>query len=94
MTRFLYLVPFSAVYHGPLPRAAQTAKLIAASLPGVPVSASELARDYLPSVPDPDGLPPGYASFVAAFSAAERADGPQTRTPHGAPATAALRLRG
>ena len=24
-------VPFSAVYHGPLPRAAQTAKLIAAS---------------------------------------------------------------
>jgi broad specificity phosphatase PhoE len=27
-------VPFSAVYHGPLPRAAQTAKLIAASLPG------------------------------------------------------------
>ena len=47
------------VYHGPLPRAAQTAELIAASLPGVPVSPSELAGDYLPSVPDPDGLPPG-----------------------------------
>ena len=29
-------VPFSAVYHGLLPRAAQTAELIAASLPGVP----------------------------------------------------------
>ena len=70
-------VPFSAVYHGPLPRAAQTAELIAASLPGVPVSPSELAGDYLPSVPDPDGLPPGYASFVGAFSAAERADGPK-----------------
>jgi broad specificity phosphatase PhoE len=51
-------VPFSGVYHGPLPRAAQTASLIAASLPGVPVSASDLAGDYLPSVPDPDGLPP------------------------------------
>jgi broad specificity phosphatase PhoE len=32
MTRFLYLVRH-AVYHGPLPRAAQTAELIAASLP-------------------------------------------------------------
>jgi broad specificity phosphatase PhoE len=30
-------VPFSAVYHGLLPRAAQTAELIAASLPGVPI---------------------------------------------------------
>jgi hypothetical protein len=29
-------VPFSAVYHGLLPRAAQTAELIAAGLPGVP----------------------------------------------------------
>ena len=39
MTRFLHLdVPFSAVYHGPLPRAAQTAELIAASLPGFPSS--------------------------------------------------------
>jgi broad specificity phosphatase PhoE len=70
-------VPFSAIYHGPLPRAAQTASLIAASLPGVPVSACELAGDYLPSVPDPDGLPPGFASFLAGFSAAERADGPK-----------------
>ena len=49
-------VPFSAVYHGPLPRAAQTAKLIAASLPGVPVSASELAGDYIRR-PHPAHLP-------------------------------------
>jgi len=70
-------VPFSAIYHGPLPRAAQTARLIAASLPGVPVSACELAGDYLPSVPDADGLPPQFASFLAGFSAAERADGQQ-----------------
>lgn len=70
-------VPFSAIYHGPLPRAAQTAALIAASLPGVPVSVSDLAGDYLPSVPDPDDVPPGYASFVARFSAAERTGGPE-----------------
>lgn len=68
-------VPFSAVYHGPLPRAAQTASLIAESLPGVPVRGCDLAGDYLPSAPDPDGLPPSFASFLAGFSAAERAEG-------------------
>jgi len=70
-------VPFSTIYHGPLPRAAQTALLIAASLPGVPVSECELAGDYLPSVPDPDTVPPDVTAFVAEFSAAERADGPK-----------------
>jgi broad specificity phosphatase PhoE len=73
-------VPFSAVYHGPLPRAAQTAELIAACLPRVPVSACDLAGDYLPSDPDPAGLPPALASFatsfLAGFSAAERTEGP------------------
>ena len=69
-------VPFSAVYHGPLPRAAQTAGLIADSLPGVPVSACDLAGDYLPSDPDPARLPSRFASFLAGFSAAERAEGP------------------
>jgi probable phosphoglycerate mutase len=70
-------VPLSAIYHGPLPRAAQTASLIAACFPDVLVSASHLAGDYLPSDPDPAGLPPSYASFVAGFSAAERAQGPE-----------------
>ena len=70
-------VPLSAIQHGPLPRAAQTASLIAAYFPGVPVAASDLAGDYLPSDPGPDGLPPSYASFVAGFSAAERAEGPR-----------------
>jgi hypothetical protein len=44
-------VPFRGIYHGPLPRAAQTAAVIAASLPGVPVSACDLAGDYLPFAP-------------------------------------------
>jgi probable phosphoglycerate mutase len=70
-------VPFSAICHGPLPRAAQTAALIAASLPGVPVCPCDLAGDYLPSAPDPAGLPPAFASFLAGFSAAERAEGPR-----------------
>ena len=70
-------VPLSAIHHGPLPRAAQTAGLIAACIPGVPVSASDLAGDYIPSDPAPDDLPPSYASFVAGFSAPERAQGPR-----------------
>jgi len=70
-------VPLSAIHHGPLPRTAQTARLIAACIPGVPVSASDLAGDYLPSDPNPDDLPPSYADFVAGFSAAERAEGPR-----------------
>jgi serine/threonine-protein phosphatase PGAM5 len=70
-------VPFSGIYHGPLPRAAQTADLIAASLPGIPVYACELAGDYVPSAPDPDGLPSSFARFLAGFSDAELTDGPR-----------------
>ncbi|MEU5906386.1 histidine phosphatase family protein [Micromonospora sp. NPDC047527] len=68
---------FAAVHHGPLRRAAQTAELVAASLPGVPVYASELAGDHLPHDTDPAGLPSAYAEFLGRFSAAERADGPR-----------------
>jgi probable phosphoglycerate mutase len=70
-------VPLSAIYHGPLPRAAQTARLIAAGLPGVPVVASDLAGDYLPSDPDPDLLPASFVSFLGQFSEAERSEGPK-----------------
>lgn len=70
-------VPFSGIYHGPLPRAARTAELIAASLPDIPVSACELAGDYVPSAPDPAELPPAFARFLTGFSAAELTDGPK-----------------
>jgi broad specificity phosphatase PhoE len=70
-------VPFRGIYHGPLPRAAQTAGLIAASLPGVPVEAYDLAGDYLPFAPDPGELPPDFGRFLGTFSAAELADGPK-----------------
>ncbi|MCO1596675.1 histidine phosphatase family protein [Micromonospora sp. RHAY321] len=69
--------PFTAVHHGPLRRAAETAELVAASLPGVPVYATELAGDHLPHDTEPAGLPPAYAHFLAQFSAAERVEGPR-----------------
>ncbi|MBM0232033.1 histidine phosphatase family protein [Micromonospora sp. STR1_7] len=68
---------FAAVHHGPLLRAAQTAELVAASLPGVPVYATELAGDHLPHDTDPADLPPAYAEFLAQFPAAARVDGPR-----------------
>jgi broad specificity phosphatase PhoE len=70
-------VPFCGIYHGPLPRAAETAGLISASLPGVPICACDLVGDYVPFAPDPGDLPPSFASFLAGFSAAELADGPK-----------------
>lgn len=68
-------VPLTAIWHGPLPRAAQTAAIIAEGFPGVPVSVSDLAGDYIPSDPDPAELPPAWASFVSGYTAAERAHG-------------------
>ncbi|MEU2612479.1 histidine phosphatase family protein [Micromonospora sp. NPDC007271] len=69
--------PFAAVHHGPARRAVETAKLVAAALPGVPVHVSESVGDHLPHDTDPTDLPPAYADFLAAFTERERADGPR-----------------
>jgi broad specificity phosphatase PhoE len=68
-------VPLAAIHHGPLPRAAQTAAIIAEGFPGVPVAATDLAGDYIPSDPDPASLPPSFASFVGSYTEDERAEG-------------------
>jgi serine/threonine-protein phosphatase PGAM5 len=67
-------VPLAAICHGPLPRAAQTAAIIAEGFPGVPVSASELAGDYVPPTDDAD-LPAAFARVPGGYSPAERARG-------------------
>ncbi|MER6146290.1 histidine phosphatase family protein [Streptomyces sparsogenes] len=77
-------VPLSAIHHGPLPRAAQTARLIADQLaterPGIPLRPSEPAGDYLPYVPERSELPPDAAEplldFLGRFPQAERDRGP------------------
>ncbi|SBT48742.1 histidine phosphatase family protein [Micromonospora auratinigra] len=66
-----------AVHHGPLPRAAETAALVGAALPGVPVHVSDDIGDHLPHDTDPTGLPPAYAGLLAEYDAAERVDGPR-----------------
>ncbi|GGZ09258.1 histidine phosphatase family protein [Streptomyces nitrosporeus] len=74
--------PLTAVHHGPLPRAAETARLVGKQLgPGVPVREAEEAGDYVPYVPRREELPPESADrllgFVERIPAEERARGPE-----------------
>ncbi|MFD5588742.1 histidine phosphatase family protein [Streptomyces sp. NPDC127063] len=73
--------PVTAVHHGPLARAAQTAHLIGAELTDVPVYVSDVAGDYVPYVPRREELPAEsadhYLGFLAAASAEERERGPE-----------------
>jgi probable phosphoglycerate mutase len=70
----------TAVHHSPKPRAAETAAIVAESLGGVPVTASDLVGDVPPSIPDPDDLPPAFAAparrFIDGFDEQARRDGP------------------
>ncbi|WP_371502380.1 histidine phosphatase family protein [Kitasatospora sp. NBC_00374] len=73
-------VPLAALHHGPLPRAAQTARLIADQLDGVLPQVAETAGDYLPYVPQRAELPPDCADhllrFLDRFPPGEREHGP------------------
>ncbi|MEU0135036.1 histidine phosphatase family protein [Streptomyces sp. NPDC006296] len=75
-------VPLSAVHHGPLPRAALTARLVHAQLrQDVPLRAAEEAGDYVPYVPGRAELPEESADrflgFLGQFPEDERTRGPQ-----------------
>ncbi|MFJ6565044.1 histidine phosphatase family protein [Streptomyces sp. NPDC091412] len=72
--------PLSAIHHGPLPRARQTARLISAQLGDVPMHQSEPAGDYVPHLPAKEELPPDAADamlgFLAQVPEEERERGP------------------
>ncbi len=72
--------PITAIHHGPLPRAEQTARLVGGQLPGVPLLRSEAAGDYIPYLPSREELPTESAdrtlARLAEFPAAERELGP------------------
>lgn len=75
-------IPLAAVHHGPLPRAAQTARLVHERLGrGIPLQVSEPAGDYVPHVPRREELPAQSAdrllSFVERFPESERNRGPE-----------------
>ncbi|MEU9518674.1 histidine phosphatase family protein [Streptomyces sp. NPDC048224] len=62
-------VPLTSFHHGPLPRAAQTAHLIADELENVTPCVSEIAGDYVPHVPQRSELPDDSADFYLRFLA-------------------------
>ncbi|MFD0591342.1 histidine phosphatase family protein [Catellatospora coxensis] len=68
-------VPFASVQHSPVRRAAHTAALITAHLPGVPVEESPLAGDYVPYLPPAAELPapPGASSTATRLPRSPRA---------------------
>ena len=68
-------LPVTRIHHSPLPRAAQTARLIAGWLPGVPLAESAVAGDYIPADLDPAGLPASYAQLVSSYTGPERSAG-------------------
>ncbi|MFD6225819.1 histidine phosphatase family protein [Streptomyces sp. NPDC060232] len=73
-------VPLSAIHHGPLARAEQTARLIGEQLDGVPRRRTETAGDYVPYLPAREELPPeaadAWTEFLGRFSAEEGERGP------------------
>ncbi|WP_236240307.1 histidine phosphatase family protein [Streptomyces sp. CC228A] len=74
--------PVSVVHHGPLVRAAETARIIGERLgPAVPVREAKAAGDYIPYLPAKGEIPAasGDATVerLAGFPAREREDGPR-----------------
>ncbi len=78
--RRLSHVPFGTVQHGPLPRATETAQLVARQLGSqAPVVELDAAGDYVPHVPSPGEVDPehraGVMAFLADVSSVEAAQG-------------------
>jgi len=68
-------LPVARIHHSPLPRAVQTASLIAGWLPGVPLVESAVVGDCIPADLDPAGLPPSCAQLVSSYAVTERNEG-------------------
>ncbi|WP_030244008.1 histidine phosphatase family protein [Streptomyces sp. NRRL S-350] len=66
--------PIAAVHHGPLPRAAQTARLVAEQLGAVAPVMCEEAGDWIPYLPERAELPDDSAEFLWEFLSHATAD--------------------
>ncbi|MET9229938.1 histidine phosphatase family protein [Lentzea sp. NPDC003310] len=66
-------LPIDAVWHSPLPRAADTAATLGLALPGIPVAEAPELVDHVPHVPSTP--PPAWAGFFDGYADAEAAEG-------------------
>lgn len=77
--RRLRETPLTAIHHGPLPRAEETAELVGEQLGALPRYRSEAAGDYIPDAPAHEKLPPTVAGpwteFLNRFTVEERETG-------------------
>jgi serine/threonine-protein phosphatase PGAM5 len=72
-------VRLDAVWHSPLPRAADSAREIAARLrPGTPVAEAAELIDHVPYVPPPEEMPPSWIPFFDGYDADEAESGHRT----------------
>ncbi|WP_431043156.1 histidine phosphatase family protein [Streptomyces sp. P1-3] len=70
-------VPFTVVHHSTERRAAETAALITAELPGIPVRPSDLLRECVPALPEPEVLTPAQTAFFDGLPPESLDEGPR-----------------
>lgn len=69
-------LPITAVWHSPLPRAAETAKELDMLLGGIaPVAEAAELIDHVPYVPSPEDTPPSWVPFFDGYDSEEAAAG-------------------
>lgn len=71
-------LPVDVVWHSPLPRAADSAQLLAEALPGVLVDEAPELVDHVPFVPDRRTLSPSWTGFFDGWEAKEADLGART----------------
>lgn len=93
--RRLARLPIDVVWHSPLPRAAESARVIAAEMPRVLLDEAAELVDHVPFVPQREDLSPSWVGFFDGYDLSEAdagrrtADGLATR--FGSPNTQAQR---
>ncbi|ALJ19606.1 histidine phosphatase family protein [Microbacterium sp. No. 7] len=74
--RRLAHLPIDAVWHSPLPRAAESAREVAAQLrPGAPVAEAAELIDHVPYVPTPEETPRAWEPFFDGYDPEEAVAG-------------------
>lgn len=71
-------LPIDVVWHSPLPRAVESAQIIAAEMPRVFVDEAPELIDHVPYVPDREDLSPSWLGFFDGYDRSEADAGRQT----------------
>ncbi|MFL1380579.1 histidine phosphatase family protein [Nocardiopsis protaetiae] len=76
--RRLARAPIDVVWHSPLPRAVDSARIIAAEMPRVLVDEAAELVDNVPFVPEPAGISPSWKGFFDGYDRGEAEAGRRT----------------